>query len=381
MNAIAEVSPLAIRRAEAIRFTHFIVHIVDRETGVLEKTDLETPLDDAFPAELFRGHIMEAVSNADRRLARFGPKSKVAAALATLGAGGAGFVAASQAIADRFDHVMSTSRWKGTRFEIKPGDLLIAQFENAEEPGTPESRLAILKIDPLAGAVRRIRREGGKIQVVFEKTAAIIPTVEATKIHKIALVAQAPGGPGPFDLLLLDSDLQGTKVAQFFYRDFLESDLLRGSGETTQILRDEVLAVLPRLAPGEQMAVLRAADATLEAGAPLPLREFAARSLSLPGRETKQVTALRDELVARFQKRSKPEERIAPDETVLPAPERARKLAEKITFKLDEGLRIEVRSDALERLKADGRFEISPEPDALGRTKITIRSNAFKIVR
>ncbi len=368
--------PLGLRTPEAIRFTHFIVHIVDRETGKLEKSDLETPLDEAFPAELFLGHVTEAVTSSNHRLARFrSPKGKVAVA-AMKSRAGASFVSASRDIADHFFAVMNSSPYRGGPFEIKPGDLVVAELEKVGAK-TDERYLAILKIDPLDAVVRRIRTAGGQSQVVFEKAAAIIPTAKGTEVHKIALVVANQTGPIPFDLVVLDSNLPRKKVARFFYGDFLESELLRGSDETTEILREEIRDFLARLEPGERLTVLHAADEVLEAGEALTLSAFVERSLRLPGRGADEIQALREELLLRFQKRPKTEDRIGPADSVLPSPVTAGRLAEEVVIRLDQGMTINVGRDGMKTLMAAGRFEIAPELDADELVKITIWSGDF----
>src|SRR5262249_38333015 len=154
-------------------------------------------------------------------------------------------------IANHLFAVMSQHRYKK---QIKPGDVMVALFENGDAASSG-SYLAILKIDPSDAILREVETVDGKQQVVFKTRDDRVPDVEEKGIQKIAVLEADLQ-----ELMILDNNIQETAVAHFFYDNFLGATLLRSPKEVTQSLLGGVKffvsrkadAVKPALQPAER---------------------------------------------------------------------------------------------------------------------------------
>src|SRR5579864_5269426 len=178
----ATSSPWAFRD---LRIVRFIVHIVDHKTLALALSGLETPIDAAsqFPHEFFKQYILQALASPQRRNACFRPPGgTVSKAFSTLTTSPQSFVVESQRIAGHLYKVMRDSRYAAL---IKPGDLMLALCQDAEQAGKDRpSFLAILKIDPSDAVIRRVDQVGGQQQVSFETREGRVPEAQENNIQK-----------------------------------------------------------------------------------------------------------------------------------------------------------------------------------------------------
>jgi hypothetical protein len=363
-----------------LRITHFIAHIIDHQTGSLGLSALATPLGSGFPHDFFKQYILHAVSDPLRRRACFRtPSGVVSGAYAAVSANAQGFVAASQTVASHLYEIMGRSSYKR---RIKPGDIMVALFEDAaQETGKGPRYLAILKIDPSDGIIRNVVQIGGKQQVTFETRNDRVPTAEENKIQKIALIGKRQTQPEPHDLVLLDNNIKQVGVAHFFYDEFLESTLKRDAREVTQFLVRDVKkfvsqkadVVTPMLTPAERLRIVDGTVAYLRRGVPVELGEIAQQGVELPDRPGKDVQALRAALVEHLSSHGRPEERIKPQETVPVSPAAAEEEVASITYILDGGIEIRGKADEVNQ-----RVEFSA-PDAARTFTITIRTQTLEI--
>jgi hypothetical protein len=372
----ATSSPEALKD---LRITRFIVHIVDHKTQTLALSGLETPVgaSSGFPHPFFQHYILQALASPLRRRACFLPSGGVvSSAFSALMASPQSFVDTSQLIASRLYDVMRQSSYSAL---IKPGDLMLALCQDAAKADGP-AYLAILKLDPSDAVMRRVVQVGDKQQVIFETRDGRVPEAEENKIQKIAVIGQRVPEPEPFDLILLDNNINEVKVARFFYGDFLQCSLNRDPGEVTQFLFREVKrlvsrspnVVTPSLAPDERRSIVDTAAARLVRGGPVVLDDFARQVSQVPGRSAPQVEAMRAALVERLS-RGRPEERISPSETVSVDRAAAEAQSKIITYVLDGG--IQIRGDAAQIKQ---RVTISPR-DAAGNVTITIVTGSFEV--
>ena len=365
----------ALHDLTAIEIFRFIVHVIDPGTGELQPAGLDTPIGagSAFPHDLFQKYILSTLRDEQRRHALFKePPGTVASAYAAIRTSPHEFVPRTEAIAQHLHAVMEESRYAEW---IRAGDVMVALFRApSDEEGTPPF-MAIMKIDPSLVSIRRVVEVGGVRQVVFERGARI-PEFAKGQVHKIALLApERQPQPMPYDLILLDNDLRGTKVAQFFYRGFLESTLTRSAADGTRLVIGGIKAfisdpALP-LEPGERKALFdRARDAMDVPVLSIPdLADRATADLPEPKR-----LEIRDQIVAHYRREALPdEEKIQPDETLPLSQPQVQKMLGTTTLVLDGGVTIRGKTAAFKSI-----VEQESTRDKQGRAKLTIKSKRLE---
>jgi hypothetical protein len=358
-----------LQQLQSIEITDFIGHVIDHQTQRLELSGARTPLGphSAFPSALFQDYILDTLKDDKRRHGLWGaPAGVVAGAFAALRAGG-DFVAGSQAIATHLYAVMSGSQYAG---KIKPGDIMVVRFREAEDAG-PAPYLAVLKIDPSLAFIRRLEEVGGVLQMVFEQEA-VIPRPAKGQVHKVALLApERQVEPEPHDLVVLDNDLPRREVAQFFYRGFLEAALVRSAADGTRLLLDGLRAVVSAPDLGldaiERNAVFTAGCAALAAAGLVTPRGLAQQAVAgLPAAAQAPVAA---RLMTFYATTLPVEDQIQPDDPVPIAPQQAESATRTLTYRLDDGVTIRGREEALARMLEFSR------PDAEGKTTLRLRTS------
>jgi hypothetical protein len=380
---------LSLKDVEIVRF---VAHLVDPQTGGLKLSNAETPVGpgSAFPHAFFKRHILHALGAEGRRLAAYqSPGSgTVESAFALFRNGGLDFVQASERIARHLEDRIAKSPY---RENIEPGDLMVAHFREAAAAGDGGSPgesardfLAILKIKPSDAVIRRQETKGGKTWVEFETDERIPSAREGgeRKLQKVALLSERrEAEPEPFDLVVLDYQLNRKGVAQFFYRDFLESELSRDPSETTQQLIDELARVIrqseklvtPPLSPPEKLAVLAGGLRVLASRDRVSPRAVAEEALALPGRPAEQRAALQQQVLARLEAPSRPDRKVLPEEEVPIVNGLARRRGEKRSYRLDDGVVLTGDAQALDQMVAIAG------PDAQDRYTLTIRTRVFNL--
>jgi hypothetical protein len=350
-----------------LQITNFIGHVVNHQTGSLELSDSETPLDEAsrFPHDFFQSYILYALHNDLRRRASFrSPAGVVKTAFDDLLAARQSFVESSRVIADHLYKVMSASRYKA---QIKAGDIMVALFKESGEGGADSpAYMAILKIDPSDAIIREVVQVNGGRQVRFQRRDDRIPEVEENKIQKIAVLSPRPQvEPEPHDLVILDNNIKRVGVAHFFFDEFLQTKLSRNPKELTEALLDGVklfVSTKPSLLPEERLSIVNRAASLLQQGKPISLDAF---TLAVAEPEAVRA-ALLEEL------QSVQDERLGPAEIIMPDADEALRQSKTLIFILDGGVRITGPV-------AQVRDLVKISPPTAGVHTITIKTQTLEI--
>lgn len=373
-------------RIDRLHITDFIVHVAHHKDNRFDPSNRVTPIGKPgeFPHDFFGKYILQALGEETRRLARFRDREtgKVAGAFGRLLAEPGTFVEASSTIARHLFEVMSDSKYKDL---INAGDIMVAVFrdmsEGADEDGPPY--LAVLKIDPLSAVTRRIREdEDGHRWIEFERSQEI-PEPRADGIQKVAVISgRRQHEPEDHDLVILDNNLRHEKVARFFFDRFLESDLNRSPAETSRMVVEKTRRFVSRkseiaklnLTPEDVDAIVTRSEQRAKEGGQVTPRTLAKDVIVLPAREPEELAKARDAYVKMFESRPEDIHRIGADEEMVLQQKAAERSSENLSYYLDDNVRISGKTEAVRKL-----VKISPQRDAAGCVKITIKSKTLVI--
>ena len=319
------------------QITKFIVHVVNNRNSMLEMSDYETPVNAAFPHEFFKQYILYALGHNLRRHACFrNQDGPVSAAFRRMLAQPRDFVPASKEVAGRLYQAMSEGPYRRL---IKPGDIMVALLEETAGADAPSSTwLAVLKIDPSEGVIRRLVSRRGAQQVLFERRHDRVPTVRESEVQKIAVIYdRLRAVPEPHELLLLDNNIKDRKVARFFCNDFLGARLNRDAREVTALLDDRVKRFVSKqpLAPVEKKSAVSRTQALMRRGRPITVQSLATAAAKATGRNPKEARQLAADLALDITTYGPKENRIDPGELLPVHVDTAKMRSDTLTYILD----------------------------------------------
>jgi hypothetical protein len=334
-----------------------IIHKVDhRAFDQPQLSDLEVPLSEPVRAYL-RRHIRASREHRYSRTAVFAagpPEGKYAlrAISNAILADPVAFVPQSQDMARHlFNHLSGRT---------SPGDLVVCLF--GEDGGDPW--LAILKMDPSDAFAGERRQVDGKWQIVLRPVPEVLPTTQQ-ELQKCAFVLpRALREKRRYDLTVLDQQNRrygvSESVATFFSRGFLQCRIALNQAEMTRGFVGATITWLEKRAVGlseEDVARARQEIYQRIQGDHVDITDYAHSVIPLPEQRDAYLDYLR--------------QREIEDLTFTPDPLQRRKLTEYAVFEGDEGLQIQVRTEAV------GKMMTCREDEATGEKVITIRTTRW----
>ena len=371
----------------------FVIHVLDNRQPAVQCSQALTPLPEGLRTTLAQ-YIASLLRPQFRRkhVGRFQSTSAVqreyeqlVSMVKTTGRiEGRTFLAASQRLATLLFQAMRHPRQDSASVrpgEVTPGDLLIGMFtQNGAVDAMPN--VFLIKVDLETGLQRQARAlPGGGVEIVLSACEGLLPKLDAQHIHKSALIRYNP------DLASCDvvmTDPQGARqgVAKFFVEDFLQTVAFHTPDEQAELLfmrtHAWVNAHEDELTPQEQTEVLQSVRALMaervERAQPLTPNDLVATlPLTIP-REAQSVLELRHSLQETL---TAPEEngRSIPLDRELHLQTMPQRVAKtRLTYQLDDGVRLSGDQDALERL-------FTRPPHRQGEaTEFTIRTKLFRQV-
>lgn len=350
-----------------IHIERLIEHEIDHKNRHIELADTPVTLGDH--EKFFAEHLATGDARAEWAACFDNPRGDIPRLCRELLGTTEQFIEASKALAQRLYDVMRTRR-------IARGDFVAAVFTKGNDP---TRHIAILKLDPDSRRIRTFRKIGGQTRVDISIADNILP--ESRTLAKCALITlpnDPPDAGAPsteWDIRLLDTQA-GTKaneVAAFFFRGFLNTELVPTARRRTREFVRSCDAWLhdraADLTPADLIGFWDARRAVLATDA-VDVGAFVAEALpthpelheELATRLERAITLLpraQTETIGRFQV----------------DPSVARPLVEEVVLELDAGARLVVPSAHFAEL-----VQIERDFTAQGKYRIVIQSQTLKEV-
>jgi hypothetical protein len=321
-----------MRNPGSVELGDVIVHILDPRGRGFVASERTLPLTDDLKA-YFATHVRNSLEDVSAKAATFKAidDQAVSGVCDRLLKGQTDLVTGSGTLARRLYAIMSSDR------RISPGDLVVCFYEAAN---TPDVRhLALLKIDPSQVFRHTTKTDAqGRTYVAFEVETEAMPTVRE-RLQKCAFIR--PLDPRPdYDMLLLDRQAgMARDVAKFFAEDFLGVDPAFDARMRTNLLYRSLVSARNQLTPD---AISRQEQADLDdaiRGA-MTLKQIDVDTWIDGLDASPEVKAQIERVVSK----NLPDRKFELDR---PA---AQSLVKKRRFRGDDGLKVEVRADAYERV-------------------------------
>lgn len=223
-DTVAETPPAqAIALGAGLRIHQLILHALDPRANSMQLVDDVVTLDEQS-ALFFAGHIAAAEQRADWHARFREPGGETFVLCRRLLGDTSDFVAASQRLAQRlYDQMRLRAN------QITPGDFVAVVYGQQDNPGVS---IALLKLDPDHRLVREFSRSGGHLRVSIRTAGNLLP--ETRRLQKCALLRASAND---FDVTLLDTQAgpRSDGVAAFFYRGFLDAELMPSARRRTRL--------------------------------------------------------------------------------------------------------------------------------------------------
>ena len=233
-----------LRNLQNVIVKEAIVHILEPKEGKKTISERNIPLrNNPALSEYFAEHIKLSSNDPMARSARFLKRKpdETSGICHEMFRDSSRFISGSQQLAELLFDAMGQDQ------RVSDGDLVVCRYSVGA--AQDQEYLAIIKLDPV-GAFRNVEMEDpgtGKKYIDLQIDPFVFPRTTDI-LQKGAYIGASPQNEH-YDLLLLDKQLKGAEVAQFFYADFLGVDFVQDPAELTLRLYKCLIAALNSLRP------------------------------------------------------------------------------------------------------------------------------------
>jgi hypothetical protein len=372
----------------------FVIHVLDNRLPAVQCSQALTPLADSFRTTL-ETYLRSLLRPRFRRrqFARFRPESPVLREYQRLKQAVADtkrtdprlFLDVSQRLAHELFAAMRQVPQNGTGSrpgDITRGDLLVGLFYSRAPEASPTPYLFLIKVDLESGLQRQVRRlESGGIQTLLAPCEGLLPRLNASHIHKSALI-QFGDDPTTYDVLMTDPQGGKQGVAKFFADDFLDTEPFQTPDEQAELLfmrtHTWVTAHEDMLSPQEQQEVLQSVRRLITEHAskaePLAPRDLVSTLALSENRESQTVQELRQSFQETLTAPEEDGHSIPPERELLIQTVPPRVAKTRLTYQLDFGVQLSGDQEAIERLL------VKPPQRVGNATEFTVRTTTFRPV-